>query len=161
MLLGLRAGTYAVRRRVITPAWAKRYKLVVAYLRAPGAARKSGAQDGDVEATVAIPKSATKAKAKSAPKPAPKPLAPKPKKRSSVVFEPSPELAAIVGGTGALTLREVHDGIDAYIEKHKLKKPKSYFVIYPDAKLGKILGMKPVSVFATSGPVNKHLTRKR
>jgi chromatin remodeling complex protein RSC6 len=55
----------------------------------------------------------------------------------------------------------LHERIDAYIEKHKLKKPKSDFVIYPDAKLGKVLGTEPISTFLTSRPVNKHLTRRR
>lgn len=152
VFVGVPRGTYAVGWRVIKPAWAKKNALVVARIGAP----KRGAKRATATVSLSLPKPAEKsAPAKAAPKP------PRAKKRSSVVFVPSPELAAIVGGTTPLTLGEVHAKIREYVDRNKLEKPRKPFTIYPDAKLGKILGEKPVSIFALAQPVNKHLSRVR
>jgi chromatin remodeling complex protein RSC6 len=68
-------------------------------------------------------------------------------------LQPSPELAAVVGG-GSITRGEVVSKIWDYIKKNKLQNPANKREILADAKLKPVFGGKDkVSMFE----MNKHL----
>ena len=70
---------------------------------------------------------------------------------------PSADLAEIVG-KGDLPRSEVVSKVWAYIKDHKLQDAKDKRQINPDAKLGKVLGGKSVSMFQMNKHLSAHLT---
>lgn len=75
-------------------------------------------------------------------------------------MQPSDELAAIVGRT-PLPRTEVAKKLWEYIKKNKLQDPKNKRVIVPNAELSKVLGKAPISMFAMTREVSKHLHETR
>lgn len=68
----------------------------------------------------------------------------------------SDELAAIVG-KGPLPRTEVAKKLWEYIKKHKLQDTQNKRIINPDASLSRVLGTRPISMFAMTREVAKHL----
>lgn len=109
------------------------------------------------ERTPYVKKSFTKAGKKPAsPKAKAKPKAKAEKKgRTQSAVPLSPELAAIVGAD-SMARTEVTKKLWDYIKSKNLQDPKDKRKIVPDAKLAKVLGKEPISMFKLSGALNKH-----
>lgn len=70
----------------------------------------------------------------------------------------SKELAAIVGAT-SMSRPEVTKQLWVYIKANKLQDPKNKRMIYPDDKLSKIIGKKPIDMMKLAGMLSKHLKK--
>ena len=71
----------------------------------------------------------------------------------------SDDLAAIVG-KGPMARSEVTSKLWDYIKAHKLQSEADKRQIDPDAKLGKVIGKDPISMFKMTAAVSKHLGAK-
>lgn len=81
------------------------------------------------------------------------------KKAPSALMQPvevSAELAAIVG-QGPYSRSEIIKLLWVYIKANGLQNKKT---ITPDEKLGKVLGSKPIDMFAMTKEVSKHIKKK-
>ena len=72
-------------------------------------------------------------------------------------MQPSPELGAIVGNKPK-PRGQVTKKLWAYIKENKLQDKKDKRVINPDKKLAKVLGSKPINMFAMTKKVAAHLS---
>lgn len=70
----------------------------------------------------------------------------------------SEELAAIVGGK-KMTRPQVVKKMWVYIKAKKLQDPKHRRMINPDAKLGEVIGRKPVDMLKLAGHISKHIKK--
>ncbi len=99
---------------------------------------------------MAMKKRKTKAKAK------------KTKRKSSgltqLQYHLSPELADVVG-TKKATRPQVVKKIWVYIKAKKLQDTKHRRIINPDAKLGEVLGRRPIDMLKMAGAISKHLKK--
>lgn len=68
----------------------------------------------------------------------------------------SDDLAAIVG-KGPMARSEVTSKLWDYIKAHKLQSEADKRQIAPDAKLSKVIGKDPISMFKMTAEVSKHL----
>lgn len=68
----------------------------------------------------------------------------------------SPELAAIVGAK-TMTRPMVVKKIWVYIKAKKLQDTKNRRMINPDAKLGEVLGKRPIDMLKMAGALSKHI----
>ena len=93
----------------------------------------------------------TGAKKKTAKKKTTKKKAVQPKKALSK------ELADIVGEK-ELSRPEVVKKMWEYIKAHDLQDPKNKRTIVPDAKLGKVIGKKPIDMMKLAGLLGKHIS---
>ena len=73
-------------------------------------------------------------------------------------YKLSKELAAVVGTSGPLPLKDITSGLWAYIKKHKLQSTENKRVIEPNEKLAKVLGKKPIDMFAMQKKLKDHRT---
>ena len=98
---------------------------------------------------MAIKKRKTKTKAKT-------------KRKSSgltqMMYHLSPELAEITGAK-KMTRPQVVKKIWAYIKAKKLQDTKNRRLINPDAKLGEVLGRRPIDMLKMAGAISKHLKK--
>lgn len=98
------------------------------------------------------------AKAPAATKAA-KPAKAKPGAKPNALQTPvsvSEDLAAIVG-KGPMARSEVTSKLWDYIKAHKLQSEADKRQIAPDAKLAKVIGKDPISMFKMTAEVSKHL----
>lgn len=72
-------------------------------------------------------------------------------------YEMSEDLAAVVGGKPKTRPRVVKR-LWKYIKEHKLQDKKSRRVINPDKKLAKVVGKKPIDMFAMQKKLSDHLS---
>jgi len=70
----------------------------------------------------------------------------------------SPELADVIG-TKKATRPQVVKKIWAYIKAKKLQDSKNRRMINPDAKLGEVLGRRPIDMLKMAGAIGKHLKK--
>lgn len=70
--------------------------------------------------------------------------------------EVSDDLVAIVG-KGPMARSEVTSKLWDYIKAHKLQSEADKRQIAPDAKLAKVIGKDPISMFKMTAEVSKHL----
>jgi chromatin remodeling complex protein RSC6 len=80
-------------------------------------------------------------------------------KQESAFMKPvevSEALAEIVGSQ-PIPRTEVTKLVWDYIKKHKLQDPKDKRTIVPDAKLGKVIGTKPINMFKMTSELAKHI----
>ena len=70
----------------------------------------------------------------------------------------SDDLAAIVG-KGPMPRTEVTKKVWEYIKKNNLQGKVDKRSIEPDGALGKVIGTKPISMFAMTAAVSKHLNK--
>jgi chromatin remodeling complex protein RSC6 len=70
----------------------------------------------------------------------------------------SPELADIVGSKKA-TRPMVVKKIWVYIKAKKLQDTKNRRMINPDARLGEVLGRRPIDMLKMAGAISKHLKK--
>ena len=123
------------------------------------AAKKTAAKPA---AQPAAKKAAAKPAAQpAAKKAAAKKAAPAPAKRTpSAAFmkpmTPSPALAAIVGAK-ALPRTEITRKVWEYIKKNGLQDKVKKTMINADAKLKAVVGTSPISMFAMTKEISKHL----
>ncbi len=75
---------------------------------------------------------------------------------TKMTYDLSPELAAIVGSKKS-TRPQVVKKIWVYIKAKKLQDAKNRRMINPDAKLGEVLGKKPINMLKMAGALNKHI----
>lgn len=81
-------------------------------------------------------------------------------KKDSAFMKPvqcSEALAEIVGAK-PIPRTEVMKKVWAYIKKHDLQDPNDKRTIVPDAKLGLVIGKKPINMFKMTSELNKHLS---
>ena len=100
---------------------------------------------------MAIKKRKTKTKTKA-----------KTKRKSSgltqLMYNLSPELAEITGAK-KLTRPQVVKKLWVYIKAKKLQDAKNRRMINPDAKLGEVLGRRPIDMLKMGGAISKHLKK--
>jgi len=86
----------------------------------------------------------------------------KTKRKSSgltqLMYNLSPELAEITGGK-KMTRPQVVKKIWVYIKAKKLQDAKNRRMINPDAKLGEVLGRRPIDMLKMAGAISKHLKK--
>lgn len=75
---------------------------------------------------------------------------------TSLTYNLSPELQAIVG-TGKMTRPEVVKKLWAYIKSKKCQDTKNRRMIVPDAKLAQVIGNRPVDMLKLAGCLSKHI----
>ena len=97
---------------------------------------------------------------KAAAKPAAKKAAPAKKRAPSAAFmkpmTPSAALAAIIGDK-AVPRTEVTKKVWEYIKKNGLQDKLKKTMINADAKLKAVVGISPISMFAMTKEISKHL----
>lgn len=109
---------------------------------------KKGAAEGKKEAAGKKSTASKKTSSKKAP-------AKKPAARKQAALKLSPALQEVTGEK-ELSRPEVTKKVWDYIKEHNLQDPKNRRTIVPDAKLGKVLGNKPVDMMKLAGLLNKH-----
>lgn len=77
---------------------------------------------------------------------------------TQLMYSLSPELQEIVGAK-KLTRPQVVKKIWAYIKAKKLQDAKNRRLINPDAKLGEVLGKRPIDMLKMAGAISKHLKK--
>jgi chromatin remodeling complex protein RSC6 len=77
---------------------------------------------------------------------------------TSMTYSVSSELAAVVG-SGKMTRPQIIKKLWAYIKSHKCQDAKKRRMINPDAKLGAVLGKKPIDMLKMAGALNKHIKK--
>ena len=70
----------------------------------------------------------------------------------------SADLAAVVGAK-KMTRPQVVKKVWAYIKAKKLQDAKKKRIIHPDAKLGAVLGRRPIDMLKMTGVISKHIKR--
>jgi chromatin remodeling complex protein RSC6 len=94
-------------------------------------------------------------------------MAPKKKKKTTtkrksgltqLMYALSPELQEIVGAK-KLTRPQVVKKVWAYIKAKKLQDTKNRRLINPDAKLGEVLGKRPIDMLKMAGALSKHIKK--
>jgi len=70
----------------------------------------------------------------------------------------SPELADLVGAKKA-TRPQVVKKIWAYIRTKKLQDHKNRRMINPDARLGEVIGKRPIDMLKMAGAISKHIKK--
>lgn len=75
---------------------------------------------------------------------------------TKMTYAVSAELQAVIGAKKA-TRPQVVKKIWAYIKSRKLQDSKNRRMINPDAKLGKVLGNRPINMLKMAGALNKHI----
>ena len=75
---------------------------------------------------------------------------------TKMTYSLSPELAVIIGAKKA-TRPMVMKKIWVYIKARKLQDAKNRRMINPDAKLGEVLGKRPINMLKMAGALNKHI----
>ena len=148
VVVGVQRGAYVVRRRVFERKWAKRQKLVVAYVEGAGAplrARPAGKTPVTPKANAGPKKTRTKRSA-----------AVEPRAGSGKMCTPSRELAAIIG-VGPMSRVDVTKKLWAYIQAHGLLDRSKKTMVNTDAKLKKIFKAAQVSMFDMPALVNAQL----
>lgn len=73
------------------------------------------------------------------------------------LYTTSLELKDVVG-VSEVTRPQLQKLIWAYIKERKLQDPKNGKIIIPDAKLAKVLGDAPISMFKMVSKTGEHLT---
>lgn len=116
-----------------------------AYIKKKSSKKKGAKEKGAKEKT---------AKGKAAPKKGKKKAAPKSTQPKKTL---SKDLAAITG-EAELSRPEVVKLVWDYIKKHDLQDPKNKRIINPDAKLGKVIGKKPVDMMKLAGLLGEHIS---
>lgn len=74
------------------------------------------------------------------------------------MYNLSPELAEITGAK-KLTRPQVVKKLWVYIKAKKLQDAKNRRMINPDAKLGEVLGRRPIDMLKMGGAISKHLKK--
>jgi len=77
---------------------------------------------------------------------------------SKIKYEPSDELAEIVGSAD-ITRAQMVKKIWVYIKKHDLQDPDNGRIIVPDDVLGDVIGHKPIDMLKMQKKFSEHLTR--
>ncbi|MFI5334629.1 MAG: SWIB/MDM2 domain-containing protein [Chlamydiales bacterium] len=75
---------------------------------------------------------------------------------TKLMYDLSPDLQAVVGAKKS-TRPQVVKKIWVYIKAKKLQDDKNRRMINPDAKLGKVLGNRPINMLKMAGALNKHI----
>jgi chromatin remodeling complex protein RSC6 len=77
---------------------------------------------------------------------------------TTMTYSTTSELQAVIGG-GKMTRPQIVKKLWVYIKKHGLQNKVKRRMIEPDAKLGKVIGSRPIDMLKLATHLNKHIKK--